>query len=239
MTDCLVATANDYKCYQGVYEDAIISTPSLYQAYYPNTVIKTDAYQIITSIIERLLDNGIQVFNGDGINPDLFHWLHIRQKQSDITWIDTTQTLNEYGFLFPNENKTTKLILLSIREMFIKDLFELTNLNMDTCVALADYLNVYYKINRTNGPDTLWALMRQYTVDSDETDLKAVRQRLFEPLTTQIKTLPGLYQALLTLPDEALPEPYSPLVDIGLLKDHEIDVKNLRQNLSNTKIRLL
>ena len=120
MTDCLVATANDYKCYQGVYEDAIISTPSLYQAYYPNNVIKTDAYQIITSIIERLLDNGIQVFNGDGINPELFHWLHIRQKQSEITWIDTTQTLNEYGILFPNESKTTKLILLSIREMFIR-----------------------------------------------------------------------------------------------------------------------
>lgn len=228
LTDCLIATDESYKCFQGVYEEAILLTPSLYQAF--NQKKETFGMsQSLSEISACLFDHGIHLYQNGAINSNLFHWWHIRASEQSPLISDTLhEAFNANKHLFDEYMDASEAkALLAIRMMFAEDLFMATDLNLDTAYAVADYLNLEYYLKKSSDePNTLWALIQENAEYSDETDFKVVNDALFTPFNQQIKRIPKMIQSMFKACEKDAMPALSPNLDLRVLKEHLVTIPN-------------
>ena len=242
ITDCLVATGNHYKCFKGVYEDAMTATPMLYQAFNDTDQQKSNQLtEHYTQIANHLFEDTVSLHVNGMINADLFHWWQASKNHTErLTDTEYQQALASNPHLFKALSETEKRTLFNIRYAFVKDLFKHTCLNIDTCYAIADHMNlVYYCQKKDEEPDTLWALIMQNACYSDETDITRVHDALFKHIDARLASIDKLFfQILIDCDEDNMPVITSD-ISLGLFKKHDIEIFSFRKELTEKKVKLM
>ncbi|MEE2769990.1 MAG: hypothetical protein VX835_02780 [Pseudomonadota bacterium] len=250
LTDCLVATNNYFRCFAGVYQDAMMTTQSLHQAFNQTTKKEyhqlKDAYSEISMI---LFEHSLPLYKNGAIDPNLFYWWHDRESKTidnNLYSYHKENKLNDFLFEGSQSNLTyveydsQKQNLLKIRAALIEDLFTQTSLNLDTCYAVADYLNLTYYVQRNEqDPNSIWELIAKNVVYCEDDDTRNINDDLFKPIEEQLKHLPGLINDILTHCDQDVMPAISPNINMGILKNHDINTYNFIKKISEKRAKLL